>query len=70
LICDDHLTLSYAAVYFLFPETKGRMLEEISEIFDGPSDHSVNASAQEALEHDDKISGEKKTATGHVEYAA
>jgi hypothetical protein len=46
------------------------MLEEISEIFDGPSDHSVNASAQEALEHDDKIGGEKKTATGHVEYAA
>jgi hypothetical protein len=70
LMGDDRLPPSHSAVYFLFPETKGRMLEEISEIFDGPSDHSVNASAQEALEHDDKIGGEKKTATGHLEYAA
>lgn len=50
----------------------GFALEEISEIFDGPSDHSVNSTAQEAVFHDDhKLSaGEKKEGAGHVEYAA
>ena len=47
------------------------MLEEIAEIFDGPSENSVNAAAQEAIVQDDeKLGGEKKNTVGHVEYAA
>ena len=27
----------FAIIWFLFPETKGRSLEEIAEVFDGPA---------------------------------
>jgi len=49
-------------VWFLFPETKGRTLEEIAELFDGPTSgmpslSSVNSSAMESgvvVEQDEK----------------
>lgn len=31
------LTAMIPTIWFLFPETKGRTLEEIAEVFDGPS---------------------------------
>ena len=30
-----------AIIWFLFPETKGRSLEEIAEVFDGPEQTEV-----------------------------
>jgi len=32
------LAIHLAVVFFMFPETKGRSLEEVSELFDGPRD--------------------------------
>jgi len=31
------LIVSIVCIWFFYPETKGRMLEEVAEIFDGPS---------------------------------
>jgi hypothetical protein len=39
-----HLTL----IYFFFPETKGRGLEEVAEVFDGP-DALAGANAMKQL---------------------
>lgn len=33
------LAVFFVIIYFLFPETKGRTLEEIAVVFDGPSDY-------------------------------
>lgn len=33
------LILAIVVIYFGFPETKGRLLEEVAEIFDGPQAH-------------------------------
>jgi MFS family permease len=38
------LMVSIVCIYFFYPETKGRMLEDVAEIFDGPS--AVLPSAQ------------------------
>ena len=37
------LAAMLVAQYFLFPETKGRTLEEIKEVFDGEALHTTQA---------------------------
>lgn len=65
-----HLTL----IYFFFPETKGRGLEEVAEIFDGPNALSgVNAMKKTGLDvHADKALefGDEEDVTTHVKINA
>ncbi|WWD19940.1 hypothetical protein CI109_104412 [Kwoniella shandongensis] len=52
--------IEIAAIYFLFPETRGRTLEEVGEIFDGPSDIAAHAQvAAAAGHHSPEIDDEK-----------
>ncbi|KAK7416180.1 hypothetical protein QQX98_005377 [Neonectria punicea] len=42
------IAINFALIYFFFPETKGRGLEEVAEIFDGP-DALVGANAMRQM---------------------
>jgi hypothetical protein len=54
------LIVSIICIYFFYPETRGRMLEEVAEIFDGPGAVPPVARAHdEALEDDADYKGEK-----------
>ncbi|KAJ4183072.1 hypothetical protein NW755_009920 [Fusarium falciforme] len=57
------LGLLFAIIWFLFPETKGRTLEEIREVFEGES------STDRDIEKEDKLKvGGRATPTGHVQH--
>ncbi|KAJ4206986.1 hypothetical protein FSOLCH5_004979 [Fusarium solani] len=57
------LGLLFGIIWFLFPETKGRTLEEIREVFEGES------STDGDIEKEDKLKGDgRATSTGHVQH--
>ncbi|KAL6360990.1 hypothetical protein LRP88_04451 [Fusarium phalaenopsidis] len=57
------LGLLFAIIWFLFPETKGRTLEEIREVFEGES------STDRDIENEDKLKGDgRATPTRHVQH--
>lgn len=63
------LFVLFFVIYFLFPETKGRTLEEIAEIFEGPS--AARRADEEKL-GDDNVDDEKRVSrdsSSHAEVA-
>ncbi|KAJ5743808.1 hypothetical protein N7533_008678 [Penicillium manginii] len=62
--CFDVVVL--VVTWFLFPETKGHSLEEIAEVFDGPS-AAINSST---LYKQDDFDGKGKCSTEHAEHVA
>ncbi|TLD22399.1 hypothetical protein PspLS_07748 [Pyricularia sp. CBS 133598] len=62
------LAVLLALVYFLFPETKGRTLEEIREVFEGPATpNAVDLKVEEAAGRDDGEVQAKAMQSKHVE---
>ncbi|KAH8175653.1 sugar transporter domain-containing protein [Sarocladium implicatum] len=52
------LAVLFVTVWNFFPETKGRTLEEIAEIFDGKPHHSTEESILEQVVDNDKMSSQ------------
>ncbi|KAK4118549.1 lactose permease [Parathielavia appendiculata] len=52
IVFDSILAMLFVVIWFLFPETKGRSLEEIAEVFDGKSRRVADVEAERKKEHD------------------
>ncbi|RSH83869.1 hypothetical protein EHS25_005484 [Saitozyma podzolica] len=64
------LCIAIVCIYFLYPETRGRMLEEVAEIFDGPQAALPVVQEQQALEHNEGKNGaDHKEQAVTIEYA-
>jgi MFS family permease len=59
------------AIWFLYPETKGRLLEEVALIFDGPGGELDAATPENVDENDidDDLKLRNKTEADHREFS-